>query len=114
MKCIKYKCILSQDKCILRQEIVDLLNFENKNLKTFSKCENCNQGKYIKNHFPIEGKDNDVFNLMVKYMKLKKPKKLIRKEKEKPINKIFKKKLINFNLQLKKGKKNGKKENCKK
>jgi len=103
MKCLKYKCILSQDKCILRQEIIKLLKFEGKPLKTFSKCEDCNQGRYIKDHFPIEGKDNDVFNLMVCYIKLKKPK-IIKEEKkpQKELNKIFKKKLIKFKLQTEK------------
>lgn len=105
MKCIKNKCILSQEKCILRQEIVDLLKFENKALKTFSKCENCYQGIYIRKNFPIEGKDNDIYNLMVKYRKIKKPK-LEKKgdEKLKEINtKIFKKKLIKINLEQKNG-----------
>lgn len=104
MKCIKNKCILSQKNCILRQEIVDLLNFENKTLKTFSKCENCCQGIYIRKNFPIEGKDNDVYNLMVKYRKIKKPK--IEKKgdtKLKEISvKLFKKKLIKINLEQEK------------
>ena len=54
--------------------MVELLKFEGKHLGTFSKCEECTQGDWIKEHHPVPGLDNDVFSLMIQYTKIKKPK----------------------------------------
>jgi hypothetical protein len=64
---------MSQEVCILRREIIALIQFQGKCVRTFSKCVDCLQGNWIIKNYPVPGLDNDVFKLKFQYgIKVKK------------------------------------------